>query len=94
MEKRLYATGQIVGVAYRSLSGPRTEHHFRVVGCYLMRDRAPMYHVRSTVGRGQRMVPEDELSVIMPNVFDRAHAASKILHLFPQVVRFDRGATR
>ena len=93
MDRQLYAIGQIVDVTLRSLSGPRTRDHFQIVRRYLTRNRAPMYHVRSIVDRSQRMVPEDELSIVMPNLFEGLNRSGKVLQLFPQVVRFDRAAT-
>ena len=93
MDRQLYAIGQIVGVAPRSLSGPRTNDHFRIVRRYLVRDRGAMYHVRSVVDRSQRMVPEDELAIVMPDFFDRSNHPSNVLQLFPHVVRFDRPVT-
>ncbi len=93
MDRQLYAIGQIVGVTLRSLSGPRTQDHFRIVRRYMARNQGPMYHVRSIVDRSQRMVPEDELSIVMPNFFDRSNRPSKVLQLFPQIVRFDRAVT-
>jgi hypothetical protein len=93
VDKQLYAIGQIVGVAPRSLSGPRTRDHFQIVRRYLMRNRGPMYHVRSIVDCSQRMVPEDELAIVMPNFSDRSNHPSNVLQLFPQIVRFSRVAT-
>jgi hypothetical protein len=88
MDRQIYANGQVVSIALHSRSGPRTRDHFRIVRRYLIANRAAMYHVRSLVDRGQRMVPQGELAVVMPSVFDRAGSAGKILQLFPQVVRF------
>lgn len=93
MDRQLYAIGQIVSVALGSLSGPRTEGQFRIVRRYLMRHRAAMYHVRSVVDRGQRMVPEDELAAAMPNFIEGSGRTSKVLQLFPQVVRFEGAAS-
>jgi hypothetical protein len=93
VDRQLYAIGQIVSVTLRSLSGPRTRDHFQIVRRYMTRNREPMYHVRSIVDRSQRMVPEDELSIVMPNFLDRSNHPSNVLQLFPQVVRFDRAAT-
>jgi hypothetical protein len=93
MDRQLFATGQIVTVAPRSLSGPRTADHFRVVRRYPMGGKPAMYHICSLAGRAQRMVPEDELSGVMPNAFDRATRPSKVLWLFPEVVRLDGGVT-
>lgn len=91
MEGQLYAAGQIVGVTSCSLSGPRTGDRFRIVRGYLSENRKPMYHIRSVRGREQRFVPEDELSATS-SVFDRVSHSTKILRLFPQVIRFDRAA--
>ena len=93
VDRQLYAIGQIVSVTLRSLSGPRTNDHFRIVRRYLIGNRRAMYHVRSIVDRSQRMVPEDELSIVMPSLFERSALSGKVLQLFPQVVRFDRAAT-
>ena len=93
MHRQLYAIGQIVSVALRSLSGPPTKDHFRIVRRYRGAHQSPLYHVRSVVDRGQRMVPEAELSLAMPCLFDRGHSSGKILQLFPQVLRFSRAAT-
>ena len=87
MDRQLYSIGQIVSVALRSLSGPRTKDHFRIVRRYLVRNHVPMYHVRSLVDRSQRMVPEHELSIVLPSLFDHS---GKVVQLFPQVIRFDR----
>jgi hypothetical protein len=92
MDEEKYITGQIVSVALRSFSGPPTTDQFQVVGCYPRAPEAPMYHVRSVVDRGQRMVPENELSVAMHRVFRRAGGRSKILQLFPEIVRFETSA--
>lgn len=88
MDRQLYANGQIVSVALDSRSGPPTEDKFRIVRRHLIRNRAPMYHIRSLVDHGERMVPESELSVVMPSLFSRPRGSGKILQLFPQVVPF------
>jgi hypothetical protein len=93
MNRQLYATGQAVSVALNSLSGPSTTDKFRIVRRYRIENRAPMYHIRSAVDDCQRMVPENELSPVMPNVFDRVNRPSNVSQLFPKVVRFGRGAT-
>ena len=89
MDRQLYAIGQIVRVTAQSRSGPQTKDHFRIVRRYLIKSGHSMYHIRSIVDFAQRMVPEDELSVVMPNVSDRMSYSCKILQLFPQFVRLD-----
>lgn len=91
MDRQLFATGQIVGVAPGSLSGPRTAGHYRVVRRYPVENRPAMYHVRSLADGDQRMVPEDELSATMPTA--QVSGLGKVLRLFPEVVPFTRGVT-
>lgn len=92
MDRQLFAIGQIVSIALHSRSGPQTEDHFRIVRRYPIKNRAPMYHVRSVVDRSERLVPESELSIGMPSIFGRPDGPSKILRLFPRIVPFRRAA--
>jgi hypothetical protein len=94
MRRQSYATGQIVTVTHSSLTGPQTDDHFRVVRRYSMPNRAPFYHVRSLIDRGQRMVSEGELSSVMPSISGSPTEHSKIIQLFPQIVAFDLRARR
>jgi len=93
MDRQLFATGQIVGVAHGSLSGPRTADRYRIVRRYPAENQPAMYHIRSLTGGGQRMVPEDELSAVVPTAFDGAGRPGKVLQLFSEVVPFDRSVT-
>jgi hypothetical protein len=88
-----FMSGQIVNVAAHSLSGPSSAGHFRVVECYPVRNGPAMYHVHSVAGRGQRMVPEDELSGVMPQVARAIRMQGKVVQLFPCIVPFGRGVT-
>jgi len=91
MDRQLFAPGQIVGITPGSLSGPRTADHYRVVRRYPVERRPGMYHIRSLADGSQRMVPEDELSAIMPTV--QVSGSGKVLRLFPEVVPFNRCVT-
>ncbi len=88
--RQLFATGQTVNVAPGSLTGPSSEGIFRVVRRYLIEKTGPMYHVSSLRDGGQRMVPESELSVAMPQIFAHTDGPGKIVRLFPNVVAFNR----
>ena len=46
-----------------------------------------MYHVRSVVDPSQRMVPEGELAIVMPDFFDRPDGSGKVRPLFPRGMR-------
>ena len=95
MAKQLYAIGQSVSVAHRSLSGPKTAAHFKIVRRYSIENGPAMYHVRSLSGPSERMVPEGELSPAMPGMIDPGgDLPGKVLWLFPEVVPFDRTMTR
>jgi hypothetical protein len=95
LAKQLYAIGQSVSVAHRSLSGPKTGAQFKIVQRYAIENGPAMYHVRSLSGSGERMVPEGELSPATPSVIDPVgDLPGKVLWLFPQVVPFDRNMTR
>ena len=86
MDRQLYAPGQIVSVAPDSLSGPRTAGFFRVVRGYPVRGLARIYHVNSVRDRGQRMVPENELSAQM---VDNTAIPAKVICLFPETRPFN-----
>jgi hypothetical protein len=90
MDRQLFATGQVVAIAPGSLSGPSTGDRYKIVRRYPVENRRSMYHVRSLADGDQRMVPEDELAVVMPTAHDWA-MSRKVLRLFPEVIPFARG---
>ncbi len=87
MDRQRFATGQIVGVAPGSLSGPRKADHYRVVRRHPTENRSATYYVRSLLDGSQRMAPEGELSAITPAAHQVA-GLGKVLRLFPEVVPF------
>ena len=93
MDTQLFAAGQIVGVAVGSLSGPRTVDRYKIVRRYAVENRPVMYHIRSLVGGGQRMVPEDELTAVIRQSSTRRESIQTGLQLFPKIAPFDRRVT-
>ena len=89
------ATGQMVRIARRSMSGPSTDDHFKIARRYVNENGPAIHHVRSPNDPGERMVPEDELAAAMPGMFERERSLTrKVLGHCPEAVRFDHRAIR
>jgi hypothetical protein len=61
MSTNRFDLGSRICVSPDSLSGPATTNEFRIVDCYPVEGREPMYRLSSIHGRTERMVPESEL---------------------------------
>lgn len=66
MTDAMFASGDVVNILSRSLSGPATRGDFTVIRAYPVEHMEPVYRIRSVVDRQERMVPGSELRRVAP----------------------------
>lgn len=85
-----FAIGEVVGVALNSLTGPKTQAMFRVLGRYLTSGTAPIYRIQSLWDRAERMVSETELLPRPSRMISAAPGVSKVVPIRSRVLPFRR----